>query len=227
MKTISRRKNRKATGTWAPHVKELRTRIEGIGKDGKPRLSQAEFGKIFRSASITISRWELGTQDPPGPMLKWLALAAGNLGYRDLEMIFNAGQPTESTITQKDRNIVLLLACLMRWKDVSSPGDRNADIHRAGRAIFELARTIVADAVAPQQMNLAGQMLIAEMSRLLEAVHNDEHQFYSPTLRAAGLPMYSEGEADFTEISRAKEIRKRQLERDRPGEWPEMEGSKE
>jgi transcriptional regulator with XRE-family HTH domain len=220
MKTTNR-KSRKPTGRFAPAVKEFRVRVEGIDKDGKPIMSQADFGKIFQTAPITVSRWELGIQDPPAPMLKWLALGAGNLGYRDLEMVFLAGEAPAALIDPKDRNILSLLACLMRWKEVgrSTSADRTADIHRTGQTVFELARSIVADLVASDdRKDLAKETLVAEMSRLLEEIHNAEHQLFSPTLRAAGLPMYSTGESDLMELNRMKEIRKRQLGREPKGD---------
>lgn len=230
MKTISRaetktplktRKPRTPTGRWAPYIKQLRERIEGVGSDGKPRLKQQEFGAFFQTAAITVSRWEGSgrPQDPPRPMLRKLALLAGLYGYRDLELVFNADEPNASAIQKKDQNIVLLLGCLMRWKDVdaTSSDNRSAEIHRAGQAVFELARNIVAASSSSKTVDLARQRLLSEMTRLLEAIYADEHQFMSGTLRAMGVLMYSEGEPDFRMINYAKSnaeaLRKKQAER--------------
>ena len=195
-KAIRRRKARKPTGKWKELVFELRKRIEGVDADGKPILSQADFGKILQVAGITASRWETGAQDPPGSALARLAIVACNTGSYDLEVAFQTGRAGEDAISGKDKVIISLLASLFRWRAMTKaqaekPG-LHAEIHAAAKTIFDLAARIVgAQLPEAEEDQPARKFLIADMARLLRQVFDAEHTFPAPIARVFGAPMYT------------------------------------
>jgi len=195
-KAIRRRKPRKPTGKWKDLVFELRKRIEGVDADGKPNLSQADFGKILQVAAITISRWETGAQDPPTPALDRLAIVACNTGPHDLETAFQAGRAGEDAISGKDKVIISLLASLFRWRAMTKaqaekPG-LHAEIHAAAKTIFDLAARIAgAQLPEAEEDKPARKFLIVDMARMLREVFDAEHTFPAPISRVFGAPMYT------------------------------------
>ena len=209
-KAIRRRKPRKPTGKWKDLVFELRKRIEGVDADGKPNLSQADFGKILGVASITASRWETGAQDPPSPALDHLSIVACNTGSYDLETAFQAGRAGEDAIGGKDKVIIALLASLFRWRAMTKaqaekPG-LHAEIHAAAKTIFDLAARIVGAQLPEAQADQpARKFLIGDMARLLREVFDAEHTFPAPISRVFGAPMYTVDEPVAGELARKPE----------------------
>ncbi|MGE5644157.1 MAG: helix-turn-helix domain-containing protein [Acidobacteriota bacterium] len=190
-KTIN--KGRKSTGRWANLVTQLRRRIDGVDQNGEPVCTQAELAGYLGVSSITISRWELGRQDPPPQARARLALMAEALGTgTDLAIAFRAGQEQESVLRKTDVSIIGLLRCLFLARESWMTKQDGEELHRLAKGIFDLARAVAADALTSDVVAGPNRLLVDEMVRLLKQIDQDEQSPLGQMARLFGGRTYTE-----------------------------------
>jgi transcriptional regulator with XRE-family HTH domain len=190
--TIRRRKPRKATGAWAKHVLDLRSRIYGVDQNRVPICTQAELAEMMQASSITVSRWELGKQDPPPQARARLALMAEALGTgTDLAIAFRAGQGQETILRKADVAIIGLLRCLFLARESWMNKQDGEELHRLAKEIFDLARAVASDAVTSEEVVSPNRLLIEEMVRMLKQIDQDEQSPLGQMARLFGGRTYT------------------------------------
>lgn len=191
--TISRRKARKPSGRWASLVVELRRRIYGVDQDGDAVCTQADLAEILAASSITVSRWELGKQDPPSQARARLALMAEALGTgMDLAIAFRSGQEQDHVLRKTDIAIVGLLRCLFLAR-ASWMNDPDAEeLQRLAKGVFDLARAVAADAISSDLISGPNRLLIDEMVRLVKQIDQEEQNPLGQMARLFGARTYTE-----------------------------------
>lgn len=191
--TIRRRNPRKAAGAWADLVLDLRSRIYGVDQNRVPICTQAELAEMMRASSITVSRWELGKQDPPPQARARLALMAEALGTgTDLAIAFRAGQDQESVLRKTDVSIIGLLRCLFLAR-ASWMNDPDAEeLQRLAKGVFDLARAVAADAISSDLISGPNRLLIDEMVRLVKQIDQEEQNPLGQMARLFGARTYTE-----------------------------------
>ncbi len=190
-KTIS--KGRKPTGRWANLVTQLRRRIDGVDQNGEPVCTQAELAGYLGVSSITVSRWELGKQDPPPQARARLALMVEALGAgADLAIAFREGQEQDQVLPKTDLAIVGLLRCLFLAREAWMNRPDGEQLERLAKGVFDLARAVAGDAVTSDLISGPNRLLIDEMVRLLKTIDQEEQSPFGQMARLFGARMYTE-----------------------------------
>lgn len=175
---------------------ELRRRAYGVDRDGDPICTQAEFAAALRLSNITVSRWELGKQDPPPRERARLALAAENLGAgQDLTLAFRSGQEQDYVLRKTDLAIVGLLRCLFLARESSMNKSNAEELQGIAKGVFDFARAVAGDAITSDMIPPTNRILIDEMVRLLKEIDLEENSpFFGQMARLFGARTYTEPE---------------------------------
>ncbi|HTX35405.1 MAG TPA: helix-turn-helix transcriptional regulator [Bryobacteraceae bacterium] len=197
VKTIRRRTSRKPTGKWARFVVELRRRAYGIDDGGDPVCTQQEFAEALRVSPITVSRWELGKQDPPPNERARLALAAENLGVgMDLILAFQLDKEPDYGLRKTDIAITGLLRCLFLLRRSRMGEPEAAELHRIAAAVFDLSRVVTSAAIASRSDASPDRLVTDEMVRLLKEIDQDERSPFGQMARLFGGKTYTEAKKE-------------------------------
>jgi len=176
-------------------VIELRRRAYGLDERGRAICKQEELAEGLNVSSITVSRWETGSQDPPPKERARLALAAEALGAgRDLQIAFLEGAERNTMIRDVDFVIIRLLRCLYLAQPWLAESDQ-AELHRLGKGIFDLARAVAIDGITSRLVTDQQRLLANEMIRFMKQIDQSEQSALGSFFRALGSKMYTEGDS--------------------------------